>query len=172
MTEQQSQQSPETVPAEKILKPQADLKSWVMVGLTTVFVGLYFAALVGWLPPVQDNEPLIAHLEPIIFVIVGYYFGRLPGQENEKTLKDEIGRQTKDAREARTKQDQAKEDAAQHRALSQQSEQKLKDTKAVLQLVTPGGGAGAESMSFSTTGATGDDGSMRQAMASTMRILE
>jgi hypothetical protein len=37
---------------------------------------------------------LVLRLEPIIFVIIGYYFGRLPGQQNEKTLKQEIGRQT------------------------------------------------------------------------------
>ncbi|MDH3719573.1 MAG: hypothetical protein OES79_15735, partial [Planctomycetota bacterium] len=64
---------------------QRDIKSWVMVGLTAIFVGLYFAALIGWLPPLAD-EKLVARLEPIIFVIVGYYFGRLPGEQNETVL--------------------------------------------------------------------------------------
>jgi len=45
---------------------------------------------------------MIARIEPIIFVIVGYYFGRLPSQQNEKALKEEISRQTQRA------------DAAQH----------------------------------------------------------
>jgi hypothetical protein len=77
------------------------LRSWVMVVLTLIFVILYGAALIGWLKPLAD-EKMIARLEPIIFVIIGYYFGRLPAQQNEQTLKDEITRQTQKA------------DAAQH----------------------------------------------------------
>ena len=69
------------------------LKNWIMVVLTLVFIALYGAALVGWLKPLTDDK-LVLRLEPIIFVIIGYYFGRLLGQQNEKTLKQEIGRQT------------------------------------------------------------------------------
>lgn len=105
------------------------LKSWVMVVLTLIFVILYGAALIGWLKPLAD-EKMVTRLEPIIFVIIGYYFGRLPAQQNEKTLKDEIGRQTQKA------------DAAQHaKEQSQQSrealEEKVKNTRAVLVSATP-----------------------------------
>lgn len=67
-----------------------------MVALTLLFLLLYGAALVGWLKPVTD-EKMITRLEPIIFVIIGYYFGRLPSQQNESTLKDETNRQTQRA---------------------------------------------------------------------------
>jgi len=39
----------------------------------------------------------VLRLEPIIFVIISYYFGRLPAQQNEQTLKEEIGGQTEKA---------------------------------------------------------------------------
>ena len=62
------------------------LKGWMMIGLTITFVGLYTAALTGLLRPLTDVI-VIARLEPLIFVILGYYFGRLPSQYNEKILK-------------------------------------------------------------------------------------
>src|ERR1051325_11372166 len=67
-------------------------KSWIMVVLTLVFVALYGAALFGWLKPLTDDK-IVMRLEPIIFAIIGYYFGRLPSQQNERTLKQEINRQ-------------------------------------------------------------------------------
>ena len=100
------------------------LRSWVMVALTFTFVLLYASALIGWLKPLAD-EKMIVRLEPIIFVIIGYYFGRLPSQQNENTLKSEINRQTQ------------KVDAAQHaKEQAQQArealEEKMKNVKAVL----------------------------------------
>jgi len=53
------------------------LKNWIMVVLTLIFISLYGAALVGWLKPLAD-EKMVMRLVPIIFVIIGYYFGRLP----------------------------------------------------------------------------------------------
>lgn len=95
-----------------------------MVALTFVFILLYGAALVGWLKPLAD-EKMVLRLEPIIFVIIGYYFGRLPGQQNEHTLKEEIVRQSQ------------KIDVAQHvkeQALqkSEVLEEKLKNVAAAL----------------------------------------
>lgn len=84
------------------------LKSWMMVALTFIFVVLYTAALLGWLKPMTDVT-MIARLEPIIFVIIGYYFGRLPAQQNEKTLKDEISRQTQKADAAQHAKEQAQQ---------------------------------------------------------------
>src|SRR5467141_56036 len=105
------------------------LKSWTMVVLTLVFVLLYGAALVGWLKPLTD-EKMVLRLEPIIFVIIGYYFGRLPGQQNEKTLKDEIGRQTQKADAAQ----HVKEQALQTR---EALEEKLKNVNAALTSAAP-----------------------------------
>lgn len=75
------------------------LKGWIMVFLTLVFVVLYGLALLGKLRPLDDAS-MVTRLEPIIFIIVGYYFGRLPSQQNEQTLKGEIDRQTKRAEAA------------------------------------------------------------------------
>lgn len=100
------------------------LRSWVMVVLTLIFVILYGAALIGWLKPLA-NDQMITRLEPIIFVIIGYYFGRLPAQQNEKTLKEEVTRQTKKADAAQ----HAKEQAQQVR---EALEEKVKNAKAAL----------------------------------------
>ena len=75
------------------------LKGWIMVFLTLVFVALYGLALLGKLRPLDDAS-MVARLEPIIFIIIGYYFGRLPSHQNEQTLKGEIDRQTKRAEAA------------------------------------------------------------------------
>lgn len=72
-----------------------------MVALILAFILLYAAALIGWVKPPAD-EKMALRLEPIILVIIGYSLGRLPAQQNEQTLKDEISRQAQKA------------DAAQH----------------------------------------------------------
>lgn len=128
------------------------LRNWVMVALTLVFIALYAAALTGWLKPLAD-EKMVTRLEPIIFVIIGYYFGRLPGQQNEKTLKDELGRQTQKAEAAQ----HAKEQAQQAR---ETLEEKVRNARAAL---TPAasakphlesvGAAGAEPHRTSVTAA-------------------
>jgi len=100
------------------------LKNWIMVVLTLVFISLYGAALIGWLKPLAD-EKMVMRAEPIIFVIIGYDFGRLPGQQNEKTLKQEISRQTQRADAAQS----AKEQALQS---NEALEEKIKNVKATL----------------------------------------
>ena len=67
------------------------LRSWIMVVLTLTLVLLYAAALIGWVKPLIDEKSAL-RLEPIIFVIIGYCFGRLPAQHHEQTLKEEISR--------------------------------------------------------------------------------
>src|SRR5436190_16424194 len=100
------------------------LKNWIMVVLTLVFIALYGAALVGWLKPLADDK-MVLRLEPIIFVIIGYYFGRLPGQQNERNLKQEINRQTQRADASQS----AKEHALQ---TNEALEEKIKNVKATL----------------------------------------
>ena len=109
------------------------LKGWVMVLLALGFVVLYGLALVGKLKPLSDAS-MVTRLEPIIFVIIGYYFGRLPGQQNEKTLKDEIGRQTQKADAAQ----HAKETALQSR---EALEEKIKNVNASLTSAAPANSA-------------------------------
>ena len=38
---------------------------------------------------------VLARFEPLIFVFIGYYFGRVPSWEIERSLKEEVGRQTR-----------------------------------------------------------------------------
>ena len=97
------------------------LKGWMMVALTLIFILLYIAALFGLIEPLKDVS-IITRLEPIIFVIIGYYFGRLPAQANENTLKSEINRQSQKAAAAQ----QIKENAQQEREVM---EEKIRNAK-------------------------------------------
>jgi Ca2+/Na+ antiporter len=99
-------------------------KSWVMVILTLVFVVLYTVALLGWLKPLSDVT-MVMRLEPIIFVIIGYYFGRLPAQQNEDSLKEEISRQSKKADAAQSSREQTRQER-------EAIEEKLKNVKTIL----------------------------------------
>jgi hypothetical protein len=124
------------------------IKSWVMVFLTLVFVVLYGLALIGKLRPLADAS-MVTRLEPLIFVIIGYYFGRLPSAENEQILKDEIGRQTQRADAAQS----AKENALQSR---EALEEKVKNARAALAIGAPspanGSGGGYENPSSPASG--------------------
>jgi hypothetical protein len=100
------------------------LKTWGMVFMTLVFIVLYGLALSGKLKSMVDIS-VISRLEPIIFVLLGYYFGRLPCDQNEGTLKHEIDRQTKRADAAH----QARETALQARDAL---DEKLKNVQTVL----------------------------------------
>lgn len=139
------------------------LKSWVMVVLTLIFVILYGAALIGWLKPLAD-EKMVTRLEPIIFVIIGYYFGRLPAQQNEKTLKDEIGRQTQ------------KSDAAQHaKEQAQQSrealEEKVKNVRSTLALAAPNASARGLAEHLDKAGGVPREEALRTSVAAALSIL-
>jgi hypothetical protein len=139
------------------------LKNWIMVVLTLAFVSLYGAALIGWLKPLAD-EKMVLRLEPIIFVIIGYYFGRLPGQQNEKTLKQEIGRQTQRADASQS----AKEQALQS---NEALEEKIKNVKATL---TPEHGAFAANTSGShslRSAASVKEEELRPVVNAALRIL-
>ena len=139
------------------------LKSWTMVVLTLGFVILYGAALFGWLKPLSD-EKMVLRLEPIIFVIIGYYFGRLPAQQNEKTLKDEIGRQTQKADAAQ----HAKEQALQTR---EAMEEKLKNVSAVLTAAAPSVGESAFADQLHKTDGAIKDEAVRHSVVTAIKIL-
>lgn len=116
------------------------IKNWVMTIVTAIFVLFYAAALLGWIKPLTD-ERVVARLEPIIFLIIGYYFGRLPAQQNEQTLKGELSRQKQKADAAQ----HAKEQAQQSR---EALEERLKNVRiALTALPGPGATGGVKSES-------------------------
>ena len=76
------------------------LRDWIMILLTIVVVALYGLALAGQLRSLPDQS-ILSRLEPVLFVVLGYYFGRLPAQQNEQSLRNEIKDLTKRAEAAR-----------------------------------------------------------------------
>jgi hypothetical protein len=124
-------------------------KDWVMVLLTLTFVVLYGLALLGRLKPLADVS-MVSRLEPIIFLTIGYYFGRLPGQQIEQTLKDEIERQSQRANGAQ----QARETAIQ---LNESLEEKVKNARTALSgyLARPNGAPDAPDRSSADTNSNG-----------------
>ena len=105
------------------------VRNWLMMVVTLILVVFYGAALLGWLRPLSDIA-MVTRLEPIIFVIIGYYFGRLPSQQNEQSLKEEIVRQTQKLDAAQ----QAKEKANQE---CEALEEKIKNVIGVLNVSVP-----------------------------------
>jgi hypothetical protein len=140
------------------------LKNWLMVALTLVFVLLYGAALLGWLKPLADEKAGM-RFEPIIFVIIGYYFGRLPAQQNERTLIREIGRQTQRADAAQ----HAKEQALQSREVF---EEKVKNIRTALTSTRPDITARdqAESLGNHGSGLSKEEG-LKHSIAVALKIL-
>lgn len=100
------------------------IKDWALVFLTLVFIALYGLALIGKLRPLADSS-IITRLEPMIFVMIGYHFGRLPCQQNEQSLKQEIERQSQRADAAQ----HAKETALQSREVL---DEKVKNARTAL----------------------------------------
>ena len=100
------------------------IKNWLMVFFTLIFVVLYGLALLGKLKPLADAS-MVSRLEPLIFIVIGYYFGRLPGEENEKMLREEIGRHIQRADAAQS----AKENALQSRDVL---DEKIKNARTAL----------------------------------------
>lgn len=128
-----------------------------MVVLMLIFVILYAAALLGWLKPLSDVT-MVTRLEPIIFVIIGYYFGRMPGEQNEKTLREEITRQTQKADATQ----QAKEKANQEREVL---EEKIKNVKGVLS-ASP-----LKTASEKDFGMSGESMTLQHSIAAALNIL-
>jgi hypothetical protein len=138
------------------------LRSWVMVVLTLIFVLLYASALTGWLRPLAD-ERMIARLEPVIFVIIGYYFGRLPAQANEHTLKGMIARQTQKADAAQSAKEQAQR-------VAEALEEKVKNARTTLAPATAGSRAFAEGVGAApATSPAGE--ALRHSVNATLNIL-
>lgn len=142
--------------------PAESLKNWVMVVLTLIFIALYGAALLGWLKPLTDDR-MVMRLEPIIFAIIGYYFGRLPGQQNERTLKQEINRQTQRADASQSAKEQALKE-------SQALDEKIKNVKATLSSSSAAAKMASGADPFKSGGESDEDG-LRHVVGAAQRIL-
>lgn len=134
------------------------LCDWLMAAITLAFVLIYGAALVGWLQPLP-NEQAVMRLEPIIFVVIGYYFGRLPARQHETTLKEEIARLAQKADATQ----HAKEQLQQER---EALEEKVKGVRAALS-------AGAAARSSRDGGAErpAGDGAAHHSIATALHVL-
>lgn len=154
----------ETNPSKTLRGTNSEtLKGWIMVFLTFVFVALYGLALLGKLKPLDDAS-MVTRLEPIIFIIVGYYFGRLPSQQNEQTLKGEIDRQTKRA------------DAAQHAKetalkTTEALEEKVKNARLALETSGLGSGNGTIEI-FETVTSPTTEARQRGSVSTALKILD
>lgn len=141
------------------------IKTWTMVALTGVFVILYVLALFGVINP-NPNNSLLTRLEPMLFVIIGYYFGRVPGQENEQTLKDEVDRQTDRADAAENEKTGALEESA-------GLKKTLDSAKAVLSSAAPSTPPDALAPTLSGGGSDlVNADQMRQTVAAALKVLD
>jgi len=102
------------------------LRDSLMVIVTLIFVLLYAAAFAGKFDPLKDNT-LLLRLEPIIFILIGYYFARRPSRQSEQLLKEEITRLTQKTDAAQY----AKEKAQLEREVL---EEKIKNARAALKM--------------------------------------
>lgn len=73
----------------------------MVLSISIVFVLLYVAALLGW-GGLAPNKEALAFIQPVVWVIIGYYFGRVPGERNESRLKEQAD-QNGDAAKSATK---------------------------------------------------------------------
>ncbi len=134
-----------------------------MTALTAIFLLFYVAALLGWLKPLPD-ESVISRLEPIIFVFIGYYFGRLPARQNEQTLKSELLRQTQKADAAQ----HAKEQAQQSR---EAMEERMKNVRITLASSATGTAIRETAGRADATAAPVQDKALRQKLGMALDLL-
>jgi hypothetical protein len=66
-------------------------KHWIMIIVSVTFLVLYGAALTGVLRPVTESS-IAERLEPIIFILIGFYFGQLPFTQSLRSRKRELER--------------------------------------------------------------------------------
>jgi hypothetical protein len=107
---------------------------------------------------------MVGRLEPIIFVIIGYYFGRQPSQQIEATLKDEINRQVQKADAAQ----HAKEQAQQN---SESLEEKMKNVRAALISSTPGMASKGLTDRLDKADGPAKEDALRHSVAAALNIL-
>ena len=134
-----------------------------IVLLTIVFVGLYVAGFVGW-PSFATNKEVVEPIGPIVAVIIGYYFGRLPAAKNEQSLQQQVNQRTQEAEQARAAHQAAQ--SASDKALA-----KLDAAKAALSSAAPR--SAPHELSATLSDPAGQDAAaLRGAVVSTLKVLE
>jgi flagellar biosynthesis component FlhA len=109
---------------------EPEVRTWMMAALTIVFVLLYVLALVGKVP--DANEVALGHVAPIVAVIIGYYFGRVPAEKHQKDLKEQIEREATKAKEEEKKASAAKEAEVQQAVERRAADEKIMAARAAL----------------------------------------
>ncbi|MGY3133802.1 putative Co/Zn/Cd cation transporter (cation efflux family) [Bradyrhizobium sp. USDA 4501] len=149
-----------------------NMKDWVIVVLTAVFVALYVLALAGVLQP-PGNDKLVVQISPIISVIIGYYFGRIPGEKNEQTLRQQVNDTRNERQQAVDQMNQAqnaRNDAVQQR---ERLATKIADAKAALSAAAPA--APPEQLAATLSGggaAAPDPEAVQKAATAALKVLE
>ena len=136
---------------------------WILAVLNFAFVLLYGAALLGWLKPLTD-ERMVARLEPIIFVFIGFCFGRLPPQQIWQTFRAEFIRQTQKADAAQ----HAKEQAQQAR---ETLEEKIKNVRVLLASSAVGAAENSSAARTEPTAASIQHDALLQRVATAINML-
>lgn len=77
-------------------------RKWMVVAISVLFVGLYVGASLGLIDG-KPNADLLGVLQPIVWVIIGYYFGRSPGEKVESRLKEQVDKSDAEAKDAKEK---------------------------------------------------------------------
>lgn len=164
---------PEEIMANDIDSPEAhdSTQKWIIAGLTAIFVALYAAALFGWIVPLKDDS-VVERVEAIVAVIIGYFFGRIPGEKNERTLKDEIRRQTEKTRTAEEGKEQAQDAKSRAEQKKVEAEQKVKHTRAALAGIAPDFSPPKLTFDRSEAAPSVNDTSLRHSVAAAIRILD
>jgi hypothetical protein len=123
------------------------LKKGTIAVLTLIFVALYVAGIIGvWRGDSAVNSKAITLLQPIVYVIIGYYFGRMPAEKTENALKEQADKKDKEAGAANTE--------------AARSSTKLQATKSVLEKAVGHTGVAPPSgfaQTLSTTKASNED---------------
>lgn len=124
-----------TAPTDKKEKNTGELiRDSLTIIVTLIFILLYAAAYTGKFDPLRDNTFLL-HLEPVIFILIGYGFARLPARQNEKSLKEEISRLTQKNAAAAFAKEKSQLDC-------EKLEEKIRNARAALKQIAktqPGG---------------------------------
>jgi hypothetical protein len=142
-----------------------DWKTGIIVVLTIIFVALYVAGFAGW-PKLAPDKEVIGPVAPIVAVIIGYYFGRVPSEKNEKSLQQQVNPRTQEAEHARNEQQQAQTD-------STRLATKVIAARAALSAAAPA--APPDGLASTLSGAAGDapdPEAIRQAAISALQVLD
>jgi hypothetical protein len=80
------------------------IKTLGILIIAIVFVSLYALIVTGMIRPIGDIT-VLSRIEPMVFVVVGYFLSRLQAGHYEQTLKEELRRQTLRAESAQSEKE-------------------------------------------------------------------